>query len=159
MDQVVTLCFCLLQAIVKNWTIGRAGNEAILKHEQQTLWLTVDSWLCWLAPDFTSLTTTSSICLQNIQNTVVYFIDLSLSIRFPWYYWRSSAEAWRSGSVVAWTHFTTIPRIIVQCIRVTLMNVLKRSSSSARPPVWQYIPWKPDAQKGVYMAYPRGTSP
>jgi len=28
-------------------------------------------------------------------------IDPFLSIRFPWYYWRSSAEAWRSGSVVA----------------------------------------------------------
>ena len=41
-----------------------------------------------------------------------------------------SAEAWRSGSVVAWTHFTTIARATEQCDHVTLVNVLNRSSSS-----------------------------
>ena len=63
---------------------------------------------------------------------LVVTIDPFLSIRFPWYYWRSSAEAWRSGSIVPWTHFkiTTIPRVTVQCVHVTLMNILNRSSSS-----------------------------
>ena len=63
--------------------------------------------------------------------TLVYSIDPFLSIRFPWYYWRSSAKAWRSGSVVAQTHFTTIPRVTVQCVHVTLVNELNRSSGSA----------------------------
>ena len=33
--------------------------------------------------------------------------------------------------VVARTHFTTIPRVTVQCVHVILMNILNRSSSSA----------------------------
>ena len=70
-----------------------------------------------------------------------------LSIRFPWYYWRSSGEAWRSGSVVAWTHFTTTPRVTVQCICVTLMSVLQTQHLTSS----MTIPWKPDAQKEVYI--------
>ena len=67
-------------------------------------------------------------------------IDPFLSIRFPWHYWRSSAEAWKSVSVVAWTH-------ILQQFLELLYNAFISLS-------WRYssmtIPWKPDTQNGVY---------
>ena len=74
-------------------------------------------------------------------------IDPFLSIRFPWYYWRSSAEAWRPGSIVARTHFTTTPRVTVQCVHVTLRTETDLQAQHLTSSMT--IPRKPDAQKGL----------
>ena len=66
-------------------------------------------------------------------------IDPFLSIRFRWYYWRSSGEAWRSGSIVARTHSTTIPRVTVQCVSCHSHERTKQIFMlSTWPPLWQY---------------------
>ena len=106
-------------------------------------------WLLWTEASMKEALKVN-ICRSGVKvhGKEILGIDPSLSIRFPWYHWRSSAETWRSGSVVAWTHFTTIPRVAVQCVHVTLVNVLHSTSQHLTSSMT--IPWKPDAQKGVY---------
>ena len=86
-------------------------------------------WLLWTEVSMKEALKVN-ICRSGVKvhGKEILGIDPSLSTRFPWYHWRSSAETWRSGSVVAWTHFTTIPRVTVQCVHVTLVNILNRSS-------------------------------
>ena len=54
MDQASPLCFCVLQA-VKNWTVGRPGNEARISPQLpqgKILALEPAKWECTSASDF-----------------------------------------------------------------------------------------------------------
>ena len=64
----------------------------------------------------------------------------------------------KPGDQVAQTHFTTIPRVTVQCDHVTLMNVLNRSSSPALDLQYDNTMETRCSERGLLASFP-GLSP